>query len=56
MCIFSYIYMGGVFMESKIICNINRDSDENKENMEQLKEILKTILGFKININYKINN
>lgn len=40
-------------MESKIICKINRESDENKKNMEQLKNVLKNILGFKINIEYK---
>ena len=45
--------MGGAFVESKIICKINRESEENKQNMEQLKNVLKNILGFKIVINYK---
>jgi len=45
--------MGGAFVESKIICKVNRDSDENKQNMEKLKNVLKNILGFKINIKYK---
>ena len=35
------------------MCNVSRDSNENKKNLEQLKYVLKNILGYKINIRYK---
>lgn len=44
---------GGDLVESEIICKINRDSEENKKNIEQLRKVLKNILGLKIDINYK---
>ncbi len=40
-------------MESEIICINNRESEENKKNIEHLKKVLKNILGLNIDINYK---
>lgn len=40
-------------MESEIICKNNRNSKENLNNIENLKNVLKNILGFKIDIKYK---
>lgn len=43
----------GIDPRDEIICNVTRDSEENKRNLKEVERVLTSLLGYKVQLSYK---
>ena len=43
----------GIDPRDEIICSIERDSEENRQNLREVERVLSNIIGYKVELSYK---
>ncbi len=43
----------GIDPRDEIICNVERDSEENRQNLREVERVLSNIIGYKVELYYK---